>query len=94
MRGSDIEERVDYLTSLKLLTSDKYGIWGIDIIGVIVGILFLAWGIVNSTITELWRLVFVILGAILLVGCSVRIERRYTKFKNKIFRDIESLSRQ
>ncbi len=87
----NIKDRIEYLSSLKLLTSDPYGIWGIDIIGVIAGILFMLWGLGNPTLPGLWRLFFTILGAVLLIVCSMRIDRRYAAFKEKLLMDVESL---
>jgi len=84
MDKKELEERVDYLSSTKLLTSDKYRIWGYDSIGVITGIIFILWGIMNYNFSILWRIILITLGVILLSVCSVRIERRYSKFKAEI----------
>jgi len=93
MHKKELKERVDYLSSTKLLTSDKYRIWGYDPIGVIVGIIFVIWGIMNYNFSILWRFTLIILGVILFVVCSVRIERRYTRFRSEIMKKIEYLDR-
>jgi len=82
--GRELKDKVDYLTSTRLLTSDKYGIWGWDIVGVVVGILLLLWGIASYEILLPWRAGLVVVGAIFLSLCSVRIDRRYNKFKGEI----------
>ncbi|ADD08403.1 hypothetical protein [Candidatus Aciduliprofundum boonei] len=84
----EIKDKVDYLTSTKMLRSDKYGIWGLDIVGVVVGMLLLIWGIVNFEFSWLWKATLIIIGIILLSVCSVRIERRYEKFKRDIMSKI------
>jgi len=89
MHKKELEERVDYISSTKLLTSDKYRIWGYDSIGVIAGIIFIIWGIMNYNFSILWRFTLIILGVILFVVCSVRIERRYNKFKAEILGEMK-----
>ena len=83
----ELKDKVDYLTSTRILRSDKYGIWGWDIVGVVVGILLL-WGIANYEISLSWKMVLIIIGVILLSVCSVRIERRYSKFKRGVMSKI------
>ncbi len=87
----DLRDRVDYLTSTKMITSDKYGIWGWDAIGVAIGIILLLWGIGDFDFPILWRLTMIIVGALTLFGCSVRIERRYSRFKKELLEDIDKL---
>ncbi len=91
MSSKNLRDRVNYLTSLRLLTSDKYGIWRLDPLGVLFGILLLLWGIVEYNIPGPWRIAMITCGAILLSVCSLRIERRYTHFRNEIFRDLENM---
>ncbi len=86
--GRELKDKVDYLTSTRMLTSDKYGIWGWDIVGIVLGILLLLWGIVIYDISLLWRVSLIFLGIILLSVCSVRIEKRYQKFKRSVMNKI------
>ena len=86
--GRELKDKVDYLTSTRMLTSDKYGIWGWDIVGIVLGILLLLWGIAIYDISLLWRVSLIVLGIILLSVCSVRIEKRYRKLKGEIEREI------
>ncbi len=79
----ELKDKVDYLTTTRMLTSDKYGIWGWDIVGVAIGILLLLWGVAIFEISLLWRVSLIVLAIILLSVCSVRIERRYNKFKSE-----------
>ncbi len=84
----ELKDKVDYLTSTRMLRSDKYGIWGWDIVGVVVGILLLLCGIANYEISLPWRAILIVIGAILLSVCSIRIERRYSKFKREVMSKI------
>ncbi len=90
MEREDLKERVDYLTSTRMITSDKYRIWRFDSIGVIAGIVFLAWGILGYGFPSLLGITLIILGAILLPVCSLRIERRYSRFKREILEEIDN----
>ncbi len=91
MNPQEMRERVEYLTSLRLLTSDKYGIWKIDPIGIIIGFIALLSGVFISSLSGIWRLCFIIVGAFLIVICGIRIERRYNNFKEETLREIEKL---
>jgi len=91
MSPNNLKERIEYLTSLRIFTSDKYGIWGWDPLGVIGGLIFLIWGMLNYAIPGFWRLILIILGALLFTVCIIRIERRYSKFKNEIFRELNNI---
>ncbi len=84
----ELKDKMDYLTSTRVLRSDKYGIWGWDIVGVVAGILLLLWGIANYEISLPWRAILIVIGAILLSVCSIRIERRYSKFTREVMSKI------
>ncbi len=84
----ELKDKMDYLTSTRMLRSDKYGIWGWDIVGVVAGMLLLVWDIVNFEFSWLWKAALIVIGVILLSLCSVRIERKYSKFKGEVMSKI------
>ena len=89
MDRGNLKDGIDYLTSNRMLVSDKYGIWRFDSIGVFAGIIFLIWGFLDYSFPNWWRFLLIIIGAILLSVCSLRIERRYSQFKKDIMKDLE-----
>ncbi|AGB04342.1 hypothetical protein AciM339_0454 [Aciduliprofundum sp. MAR08-339] len=89
MKGGELKDRVEYLTSLRILTSDKYGIWGLDPLLFIPGLFLMALGIGNPYFPTPWRLGIIILGAVMLIASSIRIEKRFSPFKRKILEEIE-----
>ena len=93
MSSRDLKDRVDYLTSIRIITSDKYRIWHLDPLGVITGIILILWGILTYDFPGLWRLTLIVLGTILLSVCSARIERRYSRFKRELLKEIDKLHR-
>ncbi len=91
VKRSDLGERVEYLTSLKIMTSDKYGIWGLDALGIIAGMVLIIWGLFNYNFSGIWRFLLIIIGVFLLTLCSFRINKRYSQFKINLLKDIERL---
>ncbi len=89
MNHDELKDRFDYLTSLRFFTSDKYGIWRWDPLLVILGLILMAVGVGDPDFPGLWRLGMITLGAVMLIVGFVRIDRRLTKFKKDILKELE-----
>ncbi len=89
MKSGELKDRVEYLTSLRLLTSDKYGIWGLDPLLFIFGLILIALGIGNPYFPAPWRLGIIILGAVMLIASSIRIEKRFSQFRKETLEEID-----